>query len=71
MASFSIQTRTPVNGKSRFKATVTVKKNSYIIHREANTFKKKEHARTRRKNRKITGTKPQTIYHDIAYLRSV
>ncbi|WP_028868478.1 site-specific integrase [Psychromonas arctica] len=141
MASFSIQTRTLANGEIRFKATVTVKKNSSIIHREAKTFKRKELARTWGRNktselkefginqsktssigelldqfidarnlwdntgrtkqyvikmlrdcdiatiqsdqlktsdliehckiRKATGTKPQTIYHDIAYLRSV
>lgn len=141
MASFSIQTRTLANGESRFKATVTVKKNGSIIHREAKTFKRKELARTwgknktgeleefglnqhktcsigelldkfiddrnlwdntgrtkqyvikmlrdsdiatvqseqlktsdlikHCKNRKAGGTKPQTIYHDIAYLRSV
>lgn len=141
MASFSIQTRTLANGEARFKVTVTVKKNSSIIHREAKTFKKKELARTwgknktseleefginqcktssigelldkfiddrnlwdntgrtkqyvirmlrdcniatiqsdslktsdlidHCKNRKASGTKPQTIYHDIAYLRSV
>jgi len=141
MASFSIQTRILANGEYRFKTTVTVKKNSSIIHREAKTFKKKELARTwgknktsefeefginnektcsignlldqfmddqslwdntgrtkqyvikmlrdcdiakvqsdqlktrdiieHCKNRKETGTKPQTVYHDIAYLRSV
>lgn len=141
MASFSIQTRTLANGEPRFKATVTVKKNGSIIHREAKTFKRKELARTwgknktseleefgvnqyktcsigelldkfmgdrnlwdntgrtkqyvikmlrdcdianvpseqlktsdlieHCKNRKAGGTKPQTIYHDIAYLRSV
>ncbi|MEL0630200.1 site-specific integrase [Psychromonas aquatilis] len=141
MASFSIQTRTLANGEARFKATVTVKKNGSIIHREAKTFKRKELARTWGKNktseleefgikqykttsigqlldqfigdrnlwdntgrtkqyvikmlrdcnianiesdklktndliehcnlRKSVGTKPQTIYHDIAYLRSV
>ena len=141
MASFSIQTRILANGEYRFKATVTAKKNSTIIHREAKTFKKKELARAWGKNktseleefgvnnkkicsianlldqfiddrnlwdntgrtkqyvikmlrdcdiakiqsdqlktsdliehcksRKATGTKPQTIYHDIAYLRSV
>lgn len=51
MTSFSIQTRTLANGESRFKATVTVKKNSLIIHREAKTFKKKELARTWAKNK--------------------
>jgi integrase len=141
MASFSIQTRKLANGESRFKASVVVKKNGVIIHRESKTFKKKELARTwgknktseleelgvnryktcsigqlldqfindrnlwdntgrtkqyvikmlrdcdianimsdslrtsdiidHCKNRNTAGTKPQTIYHDIAYLRSV
>jgi len=141
MASFSIQTRTLANGELRFKASVVVKKNGSIIHREAKTFKKKELARTwgknitqeleefgvnkqktcligdlldkfmndrflwdntgrtkqyvikmlsdcdianiqsnslrtsdlieHCKNRLAAGAKPQTIYHDIAYLRSV
>lgn len=141
MASFSIETRKLKNGESRYKATVIVKKNSQIIHRESKTFRKKEHARTygknrvldieaggvlknktvslgelldsymitpelwnntgrtkryviqllrdcdiakidsnslltsdlieHCKNRKAAGAKPATIYHDIAYLRSV
>ena len=141
MASFSVETRKLTNGELRFKVTVTVKKNSNIIHRESRTFKKKELARTwgknavqefeenginkhktcsigelfdkfmsdrflwdntgrtkqyvikmlrdcdianiqtdslktsdiieHCKNRSATGIKPQTIYHDVAYLRSV
>lgn len=141
MASLSIQTRKLANGEARFKASVVVKNNGSIIHRESKTFKKKELARTwgknktneleefgvtgyktcslgelfdkfiddrflwdntgrtkqyvirmlrdcdianvqsdmlktsdlitHCKNRLATGTKPQTIYHDIAYLRSV
>lgn len=51
MASFSIQTRTLASGEARFKATVVVKKNGSIIHREAKTFKKKELARTWGKNK--------------------
>jgi len=141
MASLSIETRTLASKELRFKATVTVKGNGLIIHRESKTFKKKELARTWGKNktneleefgvvghktcsianlldkfmddrflwdntgrtkqyvirmlrdcdianiqsdklktsdlishckdRLGTGTKPQTIYHDVAYLRSV
>ncbi|ELL0578616.1 site-specific integrase [Vibrio cholerae] len=51
MASYSIETRKLKNGESRYKATVIVKKNSQIIHRESKTFRKKEHARTYGKNR--------------------
>ncbi|MFT7053850.1 MAG: hypothetical protein ACJAU1_001407, partial [Psychromonas sp.] len=51
MASFSIQTRTLANGEARFKASVVVKKNGAMIHREARTFKKKELARTWGKNK--------------------
>ncbi|WP_028864709.1 tyrosine-type recombinase/integrase [Psychromonas aquimarina] len=141
MASFSIQTRTLKSGELRFKASVVIKQNGTIVHREARTFKKKEQARTwgknktqeldefgvnkhktcaigelldkfindrnlwdntgrtkqyvikmlrdcdiaairsdslktsdiieHCKNRLSAGAKPQTIYHDIAYLRSV
>ncbi|WP_198134717.1 hypothetical protein [Psychromonas ingrahamii] len=45
MASFSIQIRTLANGEACFKASVIVKKNGAMIHREAQTFKKKEWAR--------------------------
>jgi integrase len=50
MASFSIQTRTLANSELRFKASVVVKKNGSIIHREAKIFKKKELAITWGKN---------------------
>lgn len=45
MASYSIETRKLQNGESRFKATVTAKKDQKIIYRKSKTFKKKDLAR--------------------------
>ncbi|WP_417448433.1 tyrosine-type recombinase/integrase [Idiomarina abyssalis] len=51
MASFTVEKRQLKSGELRYKATVFVKKNSRIIHRESKTFRKKDLARTFGRNR--------------------
>ncbi|UTV27492.1 site-specific integrase [Photobacterium atrarenae] len=51
MASFTIEKRQLKNGELRYKATIFVKKQGRIIHRESKTFRKKDLARTYGRNR--------------------
>ncbi|PKH01929.1 hypothetical protein CXF72_14050 [Psychromonas sp. MB-3u-54] len=51
MAALSIETRKLCHGNLHFKAIVIAKKNGAMIHREGQTFKKKESARTWAKNK--------------------
>jgi integrase len=51
LAYFNIERRTLSSGEPRYKATVFVKNNGRIVHRESKTFKKKALANTYGKNR--------------------
>lgn len=46
MASFTITKRARANGDFSYRCKIVVKKNNKIIHREPETFRKKELART-------------------------
>ncbi|MBV7264125.1 site-specific integrase [Photobacterium sp. WH24] len=63
MASFTIEKRELKSGELRYKATIFVKQQGRIIHRESKTFRKKELARTYGRNR-ISEIESQGVLKD-------